>query len=350
MTSQSDMDHPDVSQLSDLTEGLLPRLRAAEVRRHLDACTLCADTHRSIIEIRGLLGALPAPAMPADVAERIDTVLAAEVPLASDAPVPVTGAPTRGDNTFAISSTERLGSMREVRDDDTTAEPPVLLSRGSTGSTEGRGAPRETTHVSRETSRGNRGPGGHSRAGTGPRRLSTMWHRRRTTILGGVAAAAVIGVSALVVQSVGGTSDRSSIAARSATSASPHASASATREFSHAQLQPTVDSLLASVPTAPSGTQPDLRSSTTAATGADSPGGPLVQDAVPYCVRQGTGRTDPVLAAEAGTYRGAPAYLLVLADPTDATRVRVYVIAADCMASGPTAKGEVLRTESYPRG
>jgi anti-sigma factor RsiW len=71
--------HPDIDELSDLTEGLLPPSRAADVRRHLDGCALCADVHASLSEIRGLLGTLPGPShMPDDVATRIDAALAAE--------------------------------------------------------------------------------------------------------------------------------------------------------------------------------------------------------------------------------------------------------------------------------
>jgi hypothetical protein len=42
MTSTTDTtQHPDVSEISDLTEGLLAPSRAADVQEHLDGCTLC---------------------------------------------------------------------------------------------------------------------------------------------------------------------------------------------------------------------------------------------------------------------------------------------------------------------
>lgn len=60
--------HPDVSEISDLTEGLLSPSRTAEIRRHLGDCALCADVRASLEEIRSLLGTLPGPArMPADI-------------------------------------------------------------------------------------------------------------------------------------------------------------------------------------------------------------------------------------------------------------------------------------------
>ncbi|GAA3226948.1 hypothetical protein GCM10020256_37830 [Streptomyces thermocoprophilus] len=80
MTSTTDTaGHPDVTEISDFAEGLLPPSRTADLRRHLDACDLCADVHSSLEEIRGLLGTLPGPPkMPDDVAQRIDAALAAE--------------------------------------------------------------------------------------------------------------------------------------------------------------------------------------------------------------------------------------------------------------------------------
>ncbi|MFE4645751.1 anti-sigma factor family protein, partial [Streptomyces sp. NPDC056730] len=88
MTSTTDTaQHPDVSEISDLAEGLLSPSRSAAVRSHLDGCALCADVHDSLEEIRGLLGTLPGPPrMPADVAERIDAALAAEALLDATAP------------------------------------------------------------------------------------------------------------------------------------------------------------------------------------------------------------------------------------------------------------------------
>lgn len=88
MTSTTDTaGHPDVAEISDLTEGLLPPDRTAGVQRHLDECELCADVRASLEEIRGLLGTLPgSQRMPDDVASRIDAALAAEALLQATAP------------------------------------------------------------------------------------------------------------------------------------------------------------------------------------------------------------------------------------------------------------------------
>ncbi|CAM5719671.1 hypothetical protein SANTM175S_06579 [Streptomyces antimycoticus] len=80
MTSSTDTDeHPEVAEISALTEGLLSPSRAVDVRTHLASCVLCADVSTSLEEIRSLLGTLPGPVrMPADIAGRIDAALAAE--------------------------------------------------------------------------------------------------------------------------------------------------------------------------------------------------------------------------------------------------------------------------------
>jgi hypothetical protein len=79
--------HPEVAEISDLIEGLLPPGRGADVREHIAGCALCTDVLGSLEEIRGLLGTLPGPQrMPADIAGRIDAALAAEALL--DATLP----------------------------------------------------------------------------------------------------------------------------------------------------------------------------------------------------------------------------------------------------------------------
>ena len=78
MTSTTDTaGHPDVAEISDLTEDLLPPSRTAELQAASGrAARSCADVYASLTEIRELLGALPGPTrMPEDVAGRIDAAL-----------------------------------------------------------------------------------------------------------------------------------------------------------------------------------------------------------------------------------------------------------------------------------
>ncbi len=151
MTSTTDTaGHPDVTEISDLTEGLLTPPRTTDVRRHLDECVLCADVYASLEEIRGLLGSVPGPArMPDDIAARIDDALAAEAPLSATVP-----------------------------------------------------------HVSRETStpadRSTDRPTGHAHAATGPgRKGNARRGRRRTIVLSTVFTAAALGLGSLLLSSLG---------------------------------------------------------------------------------------------------------------------------------------------------
>ncbi|MFE4373152.1 hypothetical protein ACFRMN_33940 [Streptomyces sp. NPDC056835] len=326
MTSTTDTDqHPDVSEISDLTEGLLSPSRSADVRRHLDGCALCADVHESLEEIRGLLGTLPGPPrMPADVAGRIDAALAAEALLNATAP----------DEAVDVS---RETSLSPRKPSPRTLTAPAIAAPTAPPS------PAESTVV--DTVRADR-PAGRPRAATGPGRSGQTRRRRRNAVLGAVFGTAAVGVSVLLLQSLG-VSDNSSGQADTAASAPRNGS----KEFSEAQLQSRVDALLAS--------GADVKESRGAKaeeprdTGGDrsTANSPLLQPEpeVPPCVRQGTGSTVPALAAEPGTYQGSSAYLVVLPDATDSTRVQAYVIDAACVDSDPSGKGKVFLKHAYLR-
>ncbi|MEU2618757.1 hypothetical protein ABZ642_11395 [Streptomyces sp. NPDC007157] len=299
MTSTTDTTgHPDVAEISDLTEGLLPDARTTEVRQHLDECDLCADVHASLEEIRGLLGALPEPPrMPADVAGRIDAALAAEALLSVTAP-----------------------------------ETPE-------------------THVSRETSplpsppvdR----PAGRSNASTGPGRKDRgqgYGRRRRTVVLGAVLTAAVLGAGSFFLHSLGGNGPTTA-------QGKPTTSAEG---FSKGTLQTEVANLLGTKTGLRGSKKPDLgiQSESTSPGSTDSPYTTRIQPSVtvPQCVRQGINQTgDDVLAAKRGTYAGKDAFLVVLPDASDTTRVTVFIIDATCESRPSASPGEVLLTESLAR-
>ncbi|MER6026410.1 hypothetical protein [Streptomyces sp. NPDC001851] len=284
--------HPDVAEISDLTEGLLPPDRSRVIRQHLDSCELCADVHASLEEIRGLLGSVSETVrMPADVAGRIDAALAAEALLSAS-----------GDDI--------------------------------------------TGHVSRETPVAASRPAGRPQGATGPGRKKSGRSRRRTVVLGGVLTAAVLGAGALVVQVLGsGTSTTTA-------HGKPSPSSSA---FSGVSVQTQVRDLLASnkdTTHGDSGQRP--RSGTDS--GRDTPGGTesantLLQTEIPVpgCVRRALPQSDRALAAKSGTYAGRSAYLVVVRDSHDSARVTAYVVDAACMRQPPTASGTVLLKESYPR-
>ncbi|GAA2791789.1 hypothetical protein [Streptomyces showdoensis] len=296
MTSTADTtQHPDVSEISDLTEGLLSPSRSTAVRLHLDACSLCADVRTSLEEIRGLLGTLPGPPrMPAEIAGRIDAALAAEALLNATAP-------------------------------DTAV------------------------HVSRETSRGRPDetapaadrPAGRSSAATGPGRPRGR-RRRRVAVLGAAFGAAALGLSLFFVQSgvldVGGSG--------ADTKSDTAVSAAGSAHFDGMPIEAATQALLQQDSTfkAPEDIGPEALSS-------DNGGGQKrsLAAVLPECVKAGTERQDKVLGFRQGDYQGRSAYLVVLPDTTDSTRVQVYVLDAACASGGVKARAEVLLKESVPR-
>ncbi|MEU2267347.1 hypothetical protein ABZ568_13180 [Streptomyces olindensis] len=305
MTSTTDMaGHPDVSEISDLAEGLLPPSRTIDVRRHLDACELCADVYASLEEIRGLLGTLPGPPrMPADVAGRIDAALAAEALLNATEPE--------------------------------SAETRAPVSASPSGAEDDSGA-----HVSRETSTPADRPAGRPRSSTtGPgRKDRTRNSRRRIALLGTVFTVAALGLGSLLLSSLGDNKP-------------PHDTAGGPKttpadSFSEGKLRKQVTDLLAENKTEGG----DSRTPFGAAT---APGGnhPKVAEepVVPGCVRDGIGRDDDALAVENGRYQGKKAMLVLLPDADDTTRVTAYIVDATCVdPQASTARGKILLERSYP--
>jgi hypothetical protein len=292
--------HPDVAEIADLTEGLLPPSRTEDVQQHLDGCVLCADVYDSLEAIRGLLGALPGPPhMPDDVAGRIDAALAAVTPLSATAP-----------DEDADSDDDRI-------------------------------------HVSRETSTAG-GPSGHPRAATGPGRPHRARRGRRRTILLTTAFTAVaLGLGTILVQSLDG--DSSGKSSQTATQQEP----GARNTFSETTLKTEVSDLLAknkksgdsSASAKPWGVESQD-------TGTDSGGVKTLitpTPAVPQCVEQGTGDPGVLLAAKEGSYQGTGVYLLVVSDASDKAKVTAYIVDSSCEKQASPSPGKLLLTRSYAR-
>lgn len=336
-TTTGTTEHPDVSEISDLTEGLLSPARSTEIRDHLDGCALCADVHESLEEIRGLLGSLPGPPrMPADVAARVDAALAAEALL--NATVDVSReTSTAAETTTAPAETPSSESESESEQEPESGRAP---ERVPTAVTPGATAPGATAADAPRADR----PAGHSRAATGPGRARRL-RRRRGAILGAVFGTAAIGMSVLLFQSATSTVSSDYKADAGASQADGGGDV-----FSGAGIQDKVHSLLTSTPAsgvphmAEGGSEGEksTREGTTTAS-------PKALAQLPPCVQQGTGRADSPLAAERGTYNGVDAFLVVLSDPVDGGLVRAYVIDASCVDATPPVKGELLLTKSYPR-
>ncbi|UQA94274.1 anti-sigma factor family protein [Streptomyces halobius] len=298
-------EHPEVSEISDLTDGLLSPSRTAELRDHLANCALCEDVYASLEEIRGLLGTLPGPTrMPADVAGRIDAALAAEALL--DATTPSTGTLVSRETAPAPASVSR----------ETDAEWPTVG-----------GKPRR--------------PGGHPRGASGPGRRtpggrSSRARRWPRTLLGTAAAAAVLSVGGLLIQNAAFHGGQAGTADRNTTVTEKSAGG-----LTRATLGAHVHELLAS-----KGSQKSPEIGT-----RSSPQTPMrgAADTVPFCVRQGIGRTETPLAASHSTFEGKDAYLVVLPYPSDPSRVSAYVVASSCVSASPPVPGQVLLSDSYQR-
>ncbi|MGP3773129.1 anti-sigma factor family protein [Streptomyces sp. SDT5-1] len=149
MTSTTDTaEHPEITEISELAEGLLPPSRTHDIQRHLDGCALCADVLASLEEIRGTLGAVSEPPrMPDDVANRIDAALAAEFD-------------------------REAGAVFDAS--------PVSRETGSAATADR--------------------PGGHPHGSTGPGRKARRSRRRTGAVLGAVLTVTAVGVGALLIQ------------------------------------------------------------------------------------------------------------------------------------------------------
>ncbi|MFF4730962.1 anti-sigma factor family protein [Streptomyces mirabilis] len=313
MTSTTDTaGHPDVAEISDLSEGLLPPSRTADVRRHLDECVLCADVYDSLEEIRGLLGTLPGPTrMPDDVAGRIDAALAAEALLSATAP------------------------DREAAEDDSAG---VSRETSLAGVSHTSGEPNPASLTDR--------PSGRPHAATGPGRSRRGRRgRRRVVVLGTVFTAAALGLGTILVQSLGDGSGKSPQTVTQQ---------GAKDTFSEGKLKTQVADLLAknrsaSTPSAspkrPWGVQSNDAGNGSA--GVDTLITPTVQ--VPACIQKGTGSTATILAAQQGTYKGTTVYLVVVPDSSDSTKVTAYIVEASCVKQASASPGKLLLTHSYAR-
>ncbi|EST37473.1 hypothetical protein N566_12905 [Streptomycetaceae bacterium MP113-05] len=302
-------EHPEVAELSDLAEGLLPVSRSREVRAHLEHCDLCADVRASLDEIRHALGSLPGPPrMPDDVAGRIDAALAAEALLDSEhrdgVPTPV----SRG----------------------TAPDDPVAVSRETSRSS--------PATDSRPTPRGPRSAG----PGRGNRR-SFARHRRALLTTAGAVGALLLGGA--VLQGVTGGSTTGGDAGGAAEDRSVR-SGGDDSAFAADGLDQRVQDLLSRSASGAEG-GPELTSETEKPSSAPLAGGASV---LPSCVRAGIDRPEQPLAAAPGRAdAGGPSYLVVLPHPGDPQRVDAYVVDSSCATESGGEPAEILVEQTFSR-
>jgi hypothetical protein len=73
------MTHLDTDVLAEFRAGLITGRRGVKIAAHLAGCDRCTALDDQLAGVSALLASVPAPAMPDSVAQRLDTVLAAEV-------------------------------------------------------------------------------------------------------------------------------------------------------------------------------------------------------------------------------------------------------------------------------
>ncbi|MEU3254709.1 hypothetical protein [Streptomyces sp. NPDC006997] len=308
MTSTTDAaGHPDVAEISDLSEGLLTPGRTTAVRRHLDECELCADVYTSLEEIRGLLGTLPGTSpMPAEVAGRIDAALAAEA---------------------LLNATTAKAFDSE----------PVEASRTASGADHSARVSRETSPVGR--------PAGHAPgSSTGPgRKDRKRGSRRRNVVLGAALSVAALGLGSVLWSPLSGNEPDTSAQGEQSASADTFSEEQLETEVAHllaekqnrrGGVRSPGDSVVESVPSAPTNGATGLFKETTVI--------------VPECVQQTIDGQDAALAAREGVYQGTRALLVVLPDDADPSRVTAYLVDATCVDQA-SVKARVLLKHSYPR-
>jgi len=103
------MTHPDTDVLAEFRAGLITGRRGARITAHLAGCDRCTALDHQLAGVSVLLASVPVPAMPDRVADRLDTVLAAEVATRDNAER------ARGDGTAESPAPRRPDRHRGFR-------------------------------------------------------------------------------------------------------------------------------------------------------------------------------------------------------------------------------------------
>jgi hypothetical protein len=111
------MTHLDTDVLAEFRAGLITGWRGVRITAHLGGCERCTALDEQLAGVRSLLASVPAPALPDSVAQRLDTVLAAEVARREAAPQRLAAQTdqaerARGDGTRESPAPRRPGGNR----------------------------------------------------------------------------------------------------------------------------------------------------------------------------------------------------------------------------------------------
>jgi hypothetical protein len=107
--------HLDPEVLAEFRAGLIAGRRAAALAAHLAGCDRCAALDTGLTEVSALLATVPPPTLPADVANRLDIVLAAEVANRQNYPERAVAPPSRARRTDGWLSGWFAGNRRFLR-------------------------------------------------------------------------------------------------------------------------------------------------------------------------------------------------------------------------------------------
>ncbi|RBM05567.1 anti-sigma factor [Streptomyces sp. PT12] len=315
--------HPKAAEIAALDVDLLPPAEAAALREHLAGCVSCAAIQADLAALSDELARVPDPGpLPDDIAARIDAALAVEAAASTVSRETATGLPEDNSSRATPSSTAASSDEGAVR-----------------------------------------------RPAPGPR-----WVRSLRLGLAAVGAMVVLGLGAVTLSSLGGEGDQDLAESAGSEEARDNGSAeAATEEPVATQVQELLDEVesvdpLITEDSSGSGSGESVESEGTdedaaAPESTDTPEGaepeaggsdvePDVEpvDEVPACVEAAIGRGEDPLAAGEEDYEGIDAYLVVFQHEVDPDQVDAYMVAASCATASPSATGEVLLQESYPRG
>ncbi|WP_049576038.1 hypothetical protein [Streptomyces sp. SBT349] len=306
--------HPEPAEIAALDEDLLEPAEAAAVRDHLARCASCGEVQADLAALRDELARLPDPGpVPDDIALRIDAALAAV-----------------------------------AADDAVSRETAEALAEKTAGSKDAAGADAAGAR--------------HRAPVAGPR-----WMRVLRLGLAAAGAIVVLGMGAVMVQSFGGGNSDSEGTADMNPEAGSGEAAEEPVETQVRELLAEAESTSPMVagdsggsaeshPPESTGEAEDAEGSETPESGGEPESGsgepepdatPAVE--VPPCVEAAIGRVETPLAAGEEDYAGMDAYLVIFQHQVDPEQVDAYVVAATCVTASPSAEGEVLLQESYPR-
>jgi hypothetical protein len=107
--------HLDPDVLAEFRAGLIAGRRATALAAHLADCDRCAALDTELTEVSALLAAVPPPTLPADLANRLDMVLAAEVAERANYPERAVVPPSRARHTDGWLAGWLAGNRRLLR-------------------------------------------------------------------------------------------------------------------------------------------------------------------------------------------------------------------------------------------